>query len=86
MQMTVDTDEVDLDTSAYADQAGQGQVLILQNLGSGDLYFDFAPGVDETSGIKIASGGGYEVTNWTASSHIYLMSDTSADLRYTVAG
>jgi hypothetical protein len=86
MQTTVGTSEIELDVSDYADVGGGGQTLILQNLGAGDLYFDFRPGVAVGSGIKMASGGGYELADFDSRQAIYLISNSSVDLRYAVVG
>lgn len=86
MQMDVSTTEVELDTTDYADAGMKGQVLILQNLGPDDLYLDFLTGVDADTGVKISSGGGYEVTGWSPSMSIFVISDGTSDLRYAVAG
>jgi hypothetical protein len=87
MQVDVGTSEVELDTSDYPDSGAKGQVLILQNLGAGDIYFDFLTGVDSDSGIKVAAGGGYEVANWGPGSKLFVIaSASSTDLRYAVVG
>lgn len=87
MQVDVGTSEVELDTSDYPDTGAKGQSLILQNLGTGDIYFDFLTGVESGTGIKVAANGGYEILNWSPSMKIYLIaSAVDTDLRYAVVG
>lgn len=86
MQLTVGATEVALDTDGYQDQGRSGQILILQNLGGGDVYFDFVAGVSAEDGIKLGANGGYEVPGWTPGMKVYLVSDTEADIRYAVVG
>lgn len=87
MKIAVGTTEVELDATDYPDTGGRGQVLILQNLGTGDIYFDFAAGVTATTGIKVAAGGGYEISNFGPGVRIFVIATAaSTDLRYAVAG
>lgn len=71
MNVTVTTSQVRLNTSAYADL---------------EVYFDFRTGVTAANGIRLSPNGAYELTNWNASMDVFLISDSSADVRYGVVG
>lgn len=86
MNVTVTTSQVRLNTSAYADLGTTGQTLVMQNLGDGEVYFDFRTGVTAANGIRLSPNGAYELTNWNASMDVFLISDSSADVRYGVVG
>jgi len=84
--VSVDTGAgVALDLSDYPDAGERGQVLIMQNLGGGDIYFDMVSTVDADSGLKLAANGSYELT--LVGQTVYVMASADGtDLRYVVVG
>lgn len=85
MNVTLTSTPVQLDLSDYPDTGDEGQILLLENLGTGDVYFDRPDDVDETTGVKMAPEGNYELPLLKVV-NFYFMSDTTADLRFTVVG
>lgn len=83
--VTVGTSVVSLDLSDYPDQGGTGQVLVMQNLGTGDIYFDMQGDVSASSGVKIAANGFYEIT--LKGQDVYVIASAAGtDLRYLAVG
>ncbi len=73
-----------LDLDDYPDLGGVGQTVLVQNLGPGAVWFDRDSGVDETTGVKIATDGYWE---FASVAEMYFMADGgNADLRVTVVG
>lgn len=56
-------------------------LLVLQNIGTGAIYFGHTDDIDETTGMKIASGASYEYAR-AGFGGVFVMSDTTADLRW----
>lgn len=78
---------VQLDLSDYQDLGESGLRVVVQNLGPGDVYFDAADDVDDTSGVKIASGGNWEFVVDRLSFGQYFYADGGdADVRFTAVG
>ena len=81
MQLTVEAAPVALDPTDSPDVRESGLILIVQNLGPGDVYFGYTDDVAVASGIKIATGGGYEFPRAPART-VWLVSDGTADVRW----
>lgn len=80
MNVDVTTDAEKLDLSSYKDLGSKGQILVLQNLGPGDVYWDTVAGVSTTNGVKLGTGGGYELRL----QDVWVVGSAAADLRVTV--
>jgi hypothetical protein len=77
---------VQLDLSDFSDLGEKGFVLIVQNLGTGNVFFDRFDDVTELTGVKIAANGNYEF-KLDGASDLWFMADTAdADVRYSAVG
>jgi hypothetical protein len=57
--------------------------VLIQNLGTGNLYVDNKPAVTTSTGVKIATGTSVTVPSPDNVGALYLISDTAAtDVRY----
>lgn len=73
-----------IDLSGYEDRGAVGMMVIVQNLGPGDVYVDQADDVTSDSGVKIAANGYWEFSSITGQ---YFVADGGdADVRVTVVG
>lgn len=87
MNISVGTSQVTLNVKTdYPDVGVTGQTLVIQNLGVGDLYFDFKTGVTLARGVKVAALGAYEVVGYQGQPVYLIASAASTDVRYTVSG
>lgn len=80
--MTVGTSATELDPSGLPDSRESGIIVVLQNLGPGDVYFDFDGAVTTGTGVKIAAGGGYELPRASARPLWVVSDQAGTDLRY----
>lgn len=85
MKVTVGTSAVLIPTNEDDDAGQPGQVVVLQNLGPGDVYVDGANDVDTDSGLKVPSGAVYEFPR-TQNEFAYWMvaSEAATDVRVLV--
>jgi hypothetical protein len=77
---------VQLDLSDYNDLGEKGYALVVQNLGTGAVYFDRFDDVDETTGVKIAANGYWEFRLDGLADMWFFADGGNADLRFTAAG
>ena len=86
-KVTVNTGAgVALDLTGYPDVSDRGQYLLLQNLGTGDVYFDVLSNVTTATGVKIAANGSF-LLHFHSSQNVYVTASVNGqDLRYTVVG
>lgn len=82
MQMTVGTSAELVDTVEFSDTSSPGQVVVIQNLGPGDVYIDFTEDVTVGNGLKIGVNGAYELPRTSNESQLYIVaSQASTDVR-----
>ena len=87
MQAVIGTTPVPIATDQYVDVGAAGQVVVVQNLGPGDLYIDFLEGVDSSSGLKLAAGGdAYEFPRATSQTLYAVATEADTDVRIMVVG
>lgn len=89
MQITLEdgADGARLNFEDLPDTGESGQLLIVENLGPGDVYFDRSEEVDPSSGIKLSPDGWWEFPMENTAASMYFTADGGdADLRYTVVG
>lgn len=86
MKVTVGATPQKLDTSDYPDRGSAGQVLIIQNLGPGEVYFDSTDEVTIETGVQIGVKGGYELSEFTPNTPVYFVATQESDLRISVMG
>lgn len=85
MKSSVGLTAVPVEAGASPDLSAAGKILMLQNLGPGALYFDFASNVTATTGLKLDVGGAFELPRVSAETKLYAVADQAAtDLRYLV--
>jgi hypothetical protein len=62
--------------------------ILIQNLGAGDIYIGPDNTVSSSNGIKVVSGGWFETPAHlvTSKNHIWIVSDTTADVRIMRVG
>jgi hypothetical protein len=77
MQMTVGTAAVAVGTTEARDSYQSGQVVVLQNLGPGDIYVDFANTVTAANGFKISVNGAYEFPRTANEQEIYVIASVA---------
>jgi hypothetical protein len=70
---------MDLSVTTSAQPLGNGP-MIIQNLGTGNVYVDENPNVTTGTGVKIASGGWMAVGE-AEESERYIIGDGAADVR-----
>lgn len=76
-----------LDFTGMPDIGGTGQILVIQNLGPGDVWVDYTNTVSSSNGVKISSGMVWEIAAYQPSRPLYLVSSGgNADVRYLVVG
>lgn len=80
---TVGTTAVEVALSS--DTGETGQLVLLQNLGAGDLYFGTSDAVTSANGLKVASGSVLELTLKGTSLWV-IASASGTDLRTLVVG
>lgn len=81
-KQTVGTSAVKLDMTAYSDQHKAGQMLVLQSLGTGDIYVDLTNAVTSSTGLKIAANASVTLTLQQSQDLWVIASASSTDLRY----
>lgn len=84
--LTVSTTPVPLNLTAYADRGPTGRVVVVQNLGPGNLFLDAVNTVAPSTGIKIAVGGGYEIADYKGGPIFIVADAASTDVRYAAFG
>lgn len=74
-------------TPVQIDADGTSMVLV-QNLGEGDVYLGPDNTVSSTNGIQVNAGGWYEtpVPLVESGGHLWVVSDTAADVRVMRVG
>lgn len=86
MKMIVGTDPVLIDTSdAYPDRGASGQTVLIQNLGPGTVYADFAE--NPLDGIRLAASGDAWEFQRAAGQELYVVaSEADTDVRVVAVG
>lgn len=85
--MLVGTSPELVDTATeYPDLGVSGQVVVMQNLGPGDIYVDFKDDVSVTSGVKIAASGAYEFPRGASQGLYVVASANETDVRIMAVG
>jgi hypothetical protein len=82
MQLTVGTTPVELDPTSLPDVRESGIIVIVQNLGPGNIFIDFIDEVTEDSGLKIGAEGAYEFPRSSARSMWLVADQADTDVRY----
>lgn len=71
-----------VDSTPVAVATANAQYPVIQNLGPGDVYLGTVSTVNASTGLKLPQGLVYEVPNMARrAGRLYLVSDTSADVR-----
>lgn len=77
MQMTVGTVAQALSTAEFSDRYQSGQIVVLQNLGPGNVYTDFTSAVTMGTGLRLQPGDVYEFPRTSNEQEIYLVASAA---------
>lgn len=86
MKLTVGTTPVLVGTDDYPDVGATGQTVVVQNLGTGDVYIDFDAAVTTGTGFKLGVGAAYEFASVSGQSLYAVASAIGTDVRILVVG
>lgn len=73
---SITSDVTEVDTTQFG-----RKILLIQNLGPGVMYMDSTDAVSVSEGFEMAVGGVYETASPSASTSIFLVSDSTSEAR-----